>query len=173
MTVPPGRPSPYWGPPASFAPPPVARPGAAIAAAVLVFLLAGLVVAGAVWTWFLGGLDSAFRGGEVSREANVVALLSLLCFFPLVAGGVLVLLRIDRWVLVGGAAAVAVLASYWLTRGAVVLDTGDADQRMLTALVYGGLAVAAAGLALLPPVGRALAAHRAARRAERRAAPRG
>lgn len=174
-TVPHPGPPPYPAPPpypgtAHHAGPPPAtgRSAAAIGAAVLAFVLAPMVLIGAAYSWFVAGLDSAFRGGAFEGEANMVALLSFLCFFPLVAGGVLVLLRIDRWVLVSGAVAVAALAGYWLARGAQVLDTGDSGWRMAVAVGYGVLAGAAVVLALLPAVGRALAVQQAERRAARR-----
>ena len=70
----------------------------------------------------------------------MVALLSFLCFFPLVAGGVLVLLRIDRWVLVSGAVAVAALAALaligWAAWGCTVRITVDDTTVSLVAPLW-------------------------------------
>jgi hypothetical protein len=143
---------PQWGPPPGWGwapyPPRPQRPGTVIAAAVLVFASAVLVLVGTVYAMAFSALLSLARGPDAGI-GPVVALLQLALAGLLVVGGLRVLNR-DRWWLLGAAAGQLAMTVYWL----VVLDDvapSTVDGSVLTLpLLYGALAVVAAGLTFLP-----------------------
>jgi hypothetical protein len=119
-----------------------------IAAAVLVFASAVLVLVGTVYAMAFSALLSLARG-PAAGISPVVVLLHLALAGLLVVGGLRVLSRDRRWLL-GAAAGQLAMTGYWL----VVLDhvaPSTIDGSVLTLpLVYGALAVVAAGLTFLP-----------------------
>ena len=139
-------PPPGWGP--NPYPPRPQRPGPVIAAAVLAFASAVLVLVGTVYALAFSALLSLARGPDAGI-GPVVALLQLALTGLLVAGGLQVLHR-NRWWLLGAAAGQLAMTVYWL----VVLDDvapSTIDGTVLTLpLLYGALAVVAAGLTFLP-----------------------
>jgi hypothetical protein len=142
---------PSWGPP-GWGPNPYPvrpqRPGPVIAAAVLAFASAVLVLVGTVYAMAFSALLSLARGPDAGI-GPAVALLQLALAGLLVTGGLRVLGH-DRWWLLGAAAGQLAMTVYWL----VVLDDvapSTIDGSVLTLpLVYGALAVVAAGLTFLP-----------------------
>ena len=142
---------PPWGPP-GWGPNPYPvrpqRPGPVIAAAVLAFASAVLVLVGTVYAMAFSALLSLARGPDAGI-GPAVALLQLALAGLLVTGGLRVLGH-DRWWLLGAAAGQLAMTVYWL----VVLDDvapSTIDGSVLTLpLVYGALAVVAAGLTFLP-----------------------
>jgi hypothetical protein len=143
---PPGSPQPGWG--ATPYPPRPQRPGSVIAAAVLAFASAVLVLVGTVYAMAFSALLSLARGPDAGMGAWF-ALLQLALAGLLVVGGLRALSRDLRW-LRGATAVQLALSVYWL----VVLDdiappTVGAGVLVLP-LLYGALAAVAAGLTFLP-----------------------
>jgi hypothetical protein len=148
---PPWGPPPYGYPPPGWGPHPVQgpqRPGSVIAAAVVAFSSTLLVLVGTVYAMAFSALLSLARGPDAGI-GPAVALLQLALAGLLVTGGLRVLGH-DRWWLLGAAAGQLAMTLYWL----VVLDDvapSTIDGSVLTLpLVYGALAVVAAGLTFLP-----------------------
>jgi len=152
-----GQYPPPWGPPPYGYPPPgwgphlvqgPQRPGSVIAAAVVAFASTLLVLVGTVYAMAFSALLSLARGPDAGI-GPVVALLQLALAGLLVTGGLQVLHR-NRWWLLGAAAGQLTMTVYWL----VVLDDvapSTIDGSVLTLpLLYGALAVVAAGLTFLP-----------------------
>jgi hypothetical protein len=156
--VPPAYSPPPYGPPPQYGPPPgwgwspyparPQRPGPVIAAAVLVFASALLVLVGTVYAMAFSALLSLARGPDAG-VGPVVALLQLALAGLLVVGGLRVLHR-DRWWLLGAAAGQLAMTVYWL---AVLHDVAPPtvdDTVLVLPLLYGALALVAAGLTFLP-----------------------
>jgi hypothetical protein len=141
-----GDPPPGWG----WTPSPrrPQRPGSVIAAAVLAFASAVLVLIGTFYGAALSALLSLARGPGAGTGPWLVVL-ELALVGLLVAGGVRVLTRDRRWLL-GAAGGQLVLSVYWL----VVLDDMTSatvsDIILVFPILYGALAAVAAGLTFLP-----------------------
>ena len=123
---------PAYGPPQwGWAPPARPRkPGQVIAAAVLAFVQAALVLFGSMYVYMISSLVGLAAGQadpdldlsraeDLASEGQLVALLQLLSVIALVVGGILVLSRASRtsWLLLLGCFVVQLLlASYWAVR---------------------------------------------------------
>jgi hypothetical protein len=144
----PGPPQPAWG--RGPYPPPRRRqrPGPVIAAAVLAFASAVLVLVGTVYAVAFSALLSLARGPDAGM-GPVLTLLHLAVAALLVVAGLRVLAGDRRWLL-GAAAVQLALTVFWV----VVLDgLTPATLRssvVVLPLVYAVLAVVAAGLTALP-----------------------
>ncbi|MCV2491696.1 hypothetical protein OF117_20320 [Geodermatophilus sp. YIM 151500] len=189
-TAPPPHPYAGWGRPAAALGPPYgpawepvpgwpgwttprrpaapSRPGRLVAAAVLAFVQAGLVLLASLYVWFFASLAelavsgapgySSARTTALASEGTVLAAVQLVSVVPLVAGGVLVLqrrarpVRLGRWTvrlgpraawraLVAGLGGQVALALYWAVR--LVGLAGDG---------LGGLLLVGAGLFAAAPL---------------------
>ena len=143
---PPWGPQPGWGWPA--VPQQPQRPGPVIAAAVLVFASALLVVVGTVYAMAFSALLSLARGPDAGM-GPLSACLHLLLAGLLVVGGLRVLAHDRRWLL-GAVAAQVALAGYW---GSVLDDVAPStlgDGVLTVPVVYAVLALVAGGLTFLP-----------------------
>jgi hypothetical protein len=171
--VPYGYPPPYgypgqYGYPGPWGPvPPTGprRPGQVVAAAVLAFVQAGLVLLASVYVFFFASiarvavLDAGGSVGELDELANegsVLALIQVLSVVALVVGGVLALGRRRRQafpVLVGALALQVVLAVYWGVRLSVVGNDlpGPDPATVFTwfSLFFAAMPVVALGLVLV------------------------
>ena len=137
---------PAWGWPVP-APRP-ARPGAVIAAAVLVFASALLVLVGTLYAMTFGALVSlAF--GPASGFSPWLAVLQLVLTGLLVLGGAQVLNRDRRWLLLACAGQLA-LCVYWGVLLTGIASPAFNDTALVLPVVYGLLAAVAVGLTFLP-----------------------
>ncbi len=156
-------PAPYWAVPGPPAPVRPRRPGQLVAAAVLAFVQAALVVVSSAYLLLLAstlGLLSGELGGDAEAgalvtEAVVVTVVQLVSAIALLVGGIVVLNRRGRrsWqTLVAGLAVQLALALYWVVR-LTTLDvaTGEAvgPVAVLAVLVLFFAAAPAVGLGLL------------------------
>jgi hypothetical protein len=168
-----------WGPPAAYGPPPAAwggppgwptgwpqaswrpqrlqRPGAVVAAAVLAFASAVLVLVGTLYALAFSALLSLARGPGAGI-GPWTAVLHLVLAGLLVAGGVRVLAGDRRWLL-GAAAVQLVLCVCWASALADVASAPFDSAVVVLPLLYAALALVAAGLTWLPDA-RAWAARR-------------
>ncbi len=127
-------PWPGWGwPPAPVRP---RRPGQVVAAAVLAFVQAALVLVASLYVYLfasVAGLAAAEAGAglalpraeELAREGQVLALVQVFSVVALVVGGVLVLSKAGRaaWTtLLAALAAQVLLALYWAVRLTALAD---------------------------------------------------
>jgi hypothetical protein len=146
----PGQPQPTWGW-VPYAPPRRSRrPGPVIAAAVLAFTSAVLVLVGTVYAVAFSALLSLARGPG-SGMGPGLTLLHLAVAGLLVVAGLRVLARDRRWLLAAAAVQLA-LTVFWVL---VLDDLSPVTLRssvVVLPLVYGVLAAVAAGLTLLPDV---------------------
>ena len=146
---PPGYPAPGWGwtpyPPRPAAP---QRPGSVIAAAVLVFASALLVLVGTLYGMAISALVDLAYGPE-SGLSPWLALVQLAQIGLLVVGGVQVLARDRRWLLLGCAVQLA-LSGYWAVVLTGLASATFSDSALVLPIVFGGLALVAAGLTFLP-----------------------
>ncbi|MCZ2824868.1 MULTISPECIES: hypothetical protein [unclassified Modestobacter] len=140
---------PPWGPPGAWGGPRrPARPGAVVAAAVLAFVSAVLVVLGTIYGLAFSALVSLARGPSAG-VGSWTALAQLALVALLVVGGLRQLNGDRRWLLAAGAVQVA-LCLYWV----FVLD--DLSSRTVgdvlgfVPLLYLALAGTAVGLTFLP-----------------------
>ncbi|MCW2509809.1 MAG: conserved rane protein of unknown function [Modestobacter sp.] len=145
----PGYPQPGWGwgpyPPQQRPP---QRPGPLIAAAVLVFVSAALVLLGTLYAMAFSALLSLARGPNTGIGPGL-AVLQLALAGLLVAGGLRALSRDRRWLL-GAAAGQLALSVHWFrVLGDLAPPTVNGSVLVLP-LLYGALAVVAAGLTFLP-----------------------
>jgi hypothetical protein len=143
------------------------RPGQVVAAAVLAFVQAGLVLLASVYVFFFASIarvavldTSSSASGTVDRlatEGNVLALVQVLSVVALVVGGVLSLGRRGAAfpVLVGGLTAQVVLAVYWAVRlNSIGDDLPGPDPTTAFswfALFFAAMPVVALGLLLFGP----------------------
>jgi hypothetical protein len=158
---------PQWAPPAQqWAPPPYPppgggwapypppgprrdrRPGPVIAAAVLAFASAVLVLVGTVYALAFSALLSLARGPDAGMGAGS-ALLQLALAALLVVGGLRALSRDLRW-LRGAAAGQLALSGWWLVVLGDALPATVSDSVLVLPVVYGALAAVALGLTSLP-----------------------
>jgi hypothetical protein len=133
----------------------VPSPRPVVAACVLAGSLAGLSVAGALFT-AMATMSFAAIDDDLYDQSAVVALWEFACAVPLVIGAVLLFHGLDRRILVGAAAVVVGISGWWVWIGATgALDPGG-ELLLFPALLFAGPAVTAAVLALQPSVGRFL-----------------
>ena len=138
--------APGWGWP--VVPPRPARPGSVIAAAVLVFASALLVLVGTLYAMTFGALVS-LAYGPGSGFSPWLAVLQLVLAGLLVLGGAQVLNRDRRWLLVACAGQLA-LSVYWGVLLTGIASSAFNDTALVLPVVYGLLAAVAAGLTFLP-----------------------
>lgn len=148
---PPGYPAPYPpGPPPRY-PLRVGRPGGTTAAAVLAFVLAGLLSIAAILL-LAGSAVTNDIGNELNTDTSwtaefvVDALINLVTAAALIAGGVAVLSRrrTGLYLMTVGNLVVVAAAVYWIIRF-------DVDGGLVGfAIIYSGLAVVSAALAWTP-----------------------
>jgi hypothetical protein len=129
-------------------PPRDRRPGPVIAAAVLVFASAVLVLVGTVYALAFSALLSLARGPDAGMGAGL-ALLQLALAGLLVAGGLRALSRDLRW-LRGAAAGQLALSGWWLLVLGNALPATVSDTVLVLPLLYGALAAVALGLTFVP-----------------------
>lgn len=157
-----GYPGP-WGP---VPPPGPRRPGQVVAACVLAFVQAAMVLLASVYVYFFasiartvvsdaGGPSSAVDG--LATEGSILALVQLISVVALVVGGVLALSARPRAVafplLVAALGVQVVLAVYWAVRLSVLAaDLPAADPSAVFAwfaLLFAAMPVVALGLLLV------------------------
>jgi hypothetical protein len=165
-----GPPQPVWGPPPSYgtpghppypapgSPPPgwgwtpypqrPQRPGSVIAAAVLAFASAVLVLMGTLYGAAFSALLSLARGPSAGMGPWLVVV-QLALVGLLVTGGVRVLSRDGRWLL-GAAGGQLALSVYWLVVLDDVASATISDSVLVLPVVYVVLAGLAGGLGFLP-----------------------
>ena len=145
----PGAGQPGWGwTPYPQRPTGPQRPGSVIAAAVLVFASALLVLVGTLYGMAFSALvDLAY--GPDSGLSPWLALVQLAQVGLLVVGGTQVLARDRRWLLVGCAVQLA-LSVYWAVVLTGLASAAFSDSVLVLPVVYGVLALVAAGLTFLP-----------------------
>jgi hypothetical protein len=145
----PGYPQPGWGwvpyPPQQSGP---QRPGSVITAAVLVFVSAVLVLLGTLYAMAFSALLSLARGPN-NGIGPWLALLQLALAGLLLAGGLRALSRDRRWLL-GAAAGQLALSVHWFRVLGDLAPPTVNESVLVLPLVYGALAVVAAGLTFLP-----------------------
>ncbi|MEU2349366.1 hypothetical protein [Modestobacter sp. NPDC049651] len=140
---------PHWGPPQHWAPlPPPSRPrrpGTVVAAAVLAYVSAVLVLLGTLWGLLLSGL-LALAGQLPLGFGPVMAGLQLALIGLLVTGATRALGLRRRWLLAALVLQLALAGWWWSTLGGVSDLVSDGGVAQLPWL-FAGLAVVAAGLA--------------------------
>jgi hypothetical protein len=162
----PGYGSP-WGYPGAWGRPGPRRPGQVIAAAVLTFVQAGVVLLASLYVFLIAAVARVAvidSGGpratvdELVTEATVLAVLQAVSVVVLVVAGVLALGRRRPPtfpILVGALAAQVVLAIYWAVRLTVLSgDLPGEDPSAVfawLALVFAAMPAVALGLVLLGP----------------------
>ena len=166
---PPGAPYGGWPPPWpgwGWPPPPQRprRPGQVVAAAVLAFVQAALVLFASLYVYMFasvaglaaaeGGTGLPVGGQDLAREGRVLALLQVLSVIALVVGGILALSRASRgaWITLLAALGVQVLlALYWAVRLADLADAvpGSGGGGVLIGFTLFFAAVPLTGLGLL------------------------
>jgi hypothetical protein len=161
---------PAYGYPAPWLPPrPPRRPGQLITAAVLAFVQGGMVLIASLYVWFFASLADLLaqqgqqgQGGTFSpatvdalaTEGTTLAIVQLVSFVLLVAGGVRALNARTRaaWRLLVAAHAVQVVLSiYWAIRLSMLLDEAGPDgggPLVVFALFFAAGPVVALGLLL-------------------------
>jgi hypothetical protein len=145
----PGQPQPGWGwVPYPPQPPRPQRPGSVIAAAVLAFASAVLVLVGTVYAMAFSALLSLARGPD-SGMGVWLALLQLGLAGLLVVGGLRALSRDLRWLL-GATAVQLALCVHWVVVLDDVVPPTVSGSVLVLPLLYGALAAVAAGLTFLP-----------------------
>lgn len=156
-----GYPGP-WGQPA---PPGPRRPGQVVAACVLAFVQAAMVLLGSLYVFFFASIARAVETGDngspaiqgLATEGSVVALLQVLSVVALVVGGVLALAARPRPaafpVLLGALAVQVVLAVYWAVRLSVLADhlygSGSSGGLAWFALLFAVMPIVGLGLVLV------------------------
>jgi len=145
--------APYGAPAGGWAPYPPAparpqRPGSVIAAAVLLFVSAVLVLLGTLYGMAFSALADLAYGPD-SGLSPWLALVQLAQVGLLVVGGVQVLARDRRWLLIGCAVQLA-LSLYWAVVLTRLASPTFSDTVLVLPVVYGVLAAVAAGLTFLP-----------------------
>jgi hypothetical protein len=120
------------------------RPGPVLAAAVITFVSALLVVFGTLYGLALSALLSLARGPDTGMGAGL-AVLQLVLAGLLVFGGVRLLHRDRRWLL-GAAAGQLAVSLWWLVVLDDVLPSTVGNGALVVPLLYGALAAVAAGL---------------------------
>jgi hypothetical protein len=151
-----------WGP----APPRPQRPGQVIAAAVLAFAQATVVMIASLYLWFFasvaelaasgsGGVWAPGRVDALAAEGTVLAIVQLLSAVLLVGAGVWALNRRARgpWRLLVAALAVQlVLAAYWTVRLMSELDGVDTGRTIISfALFFAAGPLVGLGMLLVGP----------------------
>ncbi|UOY02850.1 hypothetical protein [Blastococcus sp. PRF04-17] len=130
----------YWMPPGR-----PQRPGGVIAAAVLAFVQAGIVVIASIYLWFfasladlaLSGVDSSYSPAVVNAlatEGTALAIIQLVSAVLLVGAGVRALNARTagaRRLLLGAHAVQVALSLYWAVRLTVVLGDGAESGPLL------------------------------------------
>ena len=153
---------PQYGPPpyqpAQYGPPPgwgwtpypqrPQRPGAVIAAAVLAFASALLVVVGTVYAMAFSALLSLARGPDAGM-GPLTAGAHLLLAGLLVVGGLRALEHDRRWLL-GAVVVQLALSVYWVVVLDDVAPSTLGDGVLTVPLVYAALALVSGGLTFLP-----------------------
>jgi hypothetical protein len=155
---------PAWGPPVPQGP---RRPGPVIAAAVLAFVQAALVLIGSMYTFFFAsvagwlaaeGASTPSLTADLATEGRVLALVQVLSVALLVIGGILALTRRTRrawWTLLAALGVQVLIAGYWLLRlsGAVGdgLGTGEAAPVVPFVLLFAAGPLVGIGLLLAGP----------------------
>lgn len=136
--LPPGYPNPYGGPPGAFGP---QRPGAALAAAVLSYIQAGLVLLGSTFV---------LAAGTQLTEALVVGVLQLVSVGLLIFGSVQVTGGAGRRVMLVATAAQLLLVVYYLFRLPMIdtFDINSSEGAFVYPLFYAVLPGVALGLTL-------------------------
>ena len=135
------------------------RPGQVIAAAVLSFVQAGLVLFATLYLWLLVSLGRLAAttlhgpsgGGPMVAEGTVLAVVQVISVLALLAAGGLTLSRRSRlaWLVVVVASLVqVVLAGYWATRLPAVLGNFDSGASGSGVAVFSVLFAAAPLVAL-------------------------
>ncbi len=160
-------PWPRWGRPPE--PPRPRRPGQVVAAAVLAFVQAALVLFASLYVFMLAsvaGLAAAEGGAglslpraeDLAQEGQVLALVQVLSVVALVVGGILALGRATRaaWLVLLAALGVQVLlALYWAVRLAdlvtAVPGSGDGGFLVVTALFFAAGPLTGLGLLVAGP----------------------
>ena len=130
-----------YGPPWAPLPPPAPRrPGQVVAAAVLAFVQAALVLFASVYVFLLATVADVASGaslrlpgqlGRLATEARVVAVVQLVSAVALVVGGLLALHRRNRgsWLALLGVFGLQVaLAVYWAVRVSAVVNDLPGSQ---------------------------------------------
>ena len=163
-------PWPTWSWPPE--PPRRRRPGQVVAAAVLAFVQAALVLVASLYVYMLASLAglAAAEGGpglsvpraeELAREGQVLALVQVLSVVALVVGGILALSRATRaaWLVLLAALVVQVLlALYWAVRladlVAAVPGSGDAGFLIGFTLFFAAGPLTGLGLLVAGPARR-------------------
>ena len=148
---PPGYPPPGWGRPGTwYGPPPPRgpeRPGVVLAAAVLCFAQAGLVLVASFYVSLLGSVAGVFDEGVADRLL-LVTLVQLLSVGALVAAGVLELSGRRLWLLIA-VGVQAALTVYWtVTVSDLAAYGGDGTGLVLVPLFFLVAPAVALGLAL-------------------------
>ena len=160
-------PWPGWGwPPA---PPRRLRPGQVVAAAVLAFVQAALVLFASLYVYLFASVAglAATQGGPglslpraeaLAREGQALALVQVLSVVALVVGGILALSRATRaaWLVLLAALGVQlVLALYWAVRLAdlvtAVPGSGDGGFLVVTTLFFAAGPLTGLGLLVAGP----------------------
>lgn len=157
---------PSYGPPPPWGPLPPRRPAQLITAAVLAFVQSAMVLIASLYVWFFASLadvvaqesQGAFSPATadgLAREGTVIALVQLVSFLLLVAGGIRALVARTRraWRLLLAAHVVQVVLSlYWAIRLTMLIDgtSGPDAGGVLTAfcLFFAAGPVVAIGLLL-------------------------
>jgi hypothetical protein len=165
---PPYQPGPYGYPAPWFPPQPPRRPAQLITAAVLAFVQGAMVLIASLYVWFFasiadfvvqesqGGFSPA-SADALATEGTVVAIVQLVSFVLLVAGGIRALNARTQgawWLLVAAHVVQVLLSVYWAVRLTMLLDgAGDGGGPLLvfTAFFAAG-PVVALGLLVTPSV---------------------
>lgn len=142
-----GPPPPGWGWP-PHPPQRPQRPGSVIAAAVLAFASALLVVVGTVYAMAFSALLSLARGPDAGM-GPLTAVAHLLLAGLLVVGGLRALERDRRWLL-GAVVLQLAFSVYWVVVLDDVAPSTLGDGVLTVPLVYAGLALVSGGLTFLP-----------------------
>jgi hypothetical protein len=159
---------PYQGYPAwGWAPPPrPGRPGQVIAAAVLAFVQAGLVLFASLYLYMIVSVvgfveDQAgvapVGSAALVAEGHALLVVQLASVVLLVVAGVLALNRRRRsawWTLVAAHAVQVVLAVYWAVRFSALSDTGVGQPLAAFALFFLAGPAVAVGLLVAGPARR-------------------
>ena len=144
------QPSPAWGWPGP--PPAPRRPGQVIAAAVLAFVQAAMVLIASIYVFMFAALAelaagtpgfSRSRSEELALEGQILAVVQLVSAVALVVAGIMALTRRTRstWTTLVAALGLQVaLAVYWLVRLTGLVGTGLDDAG---ALAFASLMLAA------------------------------
>jgi hypothetical protein len=127
---------PAYGPPSPWGPPPPRRPAQLVTAVVLAFVQSAMVLIASLYVWFFASLadvvaqesQGAFppaTADALAREGTVIAVVQLVSFVLLVAGGIRALMARSRaaWGLLVAAHVIQVVLSlYWAVRLTMLID---------------------------------------------------